>query len=351
MKRTFKKTVICVVLVTLAFIVSSNVAWSAEKKYTMRWSNVFAQKHPVVANVYLPWIEEMKKKSNGRLEIQYFGPNVLNPTKDTYAALKSGAVDMAYMVQDANVGIFPLAGVMPLPFMFESSEAAALTAWYLFNRFPNWQKEYKAMKPLWHHASALAEISMAKKPIRTLEDIKGQRIIGWTPTTLTYIKALGAVPINISPMDTYLSIQRNMADGVVLPISPGLALKLTDLLKHHTMVHLFANVFWSGMNLRKWNSLPPDLQKLLSDTTGSKMARMTGRAMDEGDKKAIQWMKANGHNFYTLSPKELERWRSKVQLMADGWVKDMESRGNMNAREILDTAKKQGVVFQKEIDG
>ena len=103
------------------------------------------------------------------------------------------------------------------------------------------------------------------------------------------------------------------------------------------------------MNQKKWNSLPPDLQKLLSDMTGSHLARIFGKTLDEGDGKAIQWGKEHGHTFYTLPPKELERWRSKVQFLTDNWIKDMEAKGHKNAREILATAKELGAKYQKEI--
>lgn len=349
MKKTFKKMVICLAVVALAFIASSNTVWSAEKKHTINFSNTYVPKHPSVANGVMPWIDEVKKKSDGRLKIQYFGPNTLCPAKDQLPLLKRGVVDMAYYNHDGNVGAFPLAGVISLPFIFESAEAASLAAWELYKQYPEWQDEYKEMKALWHHTSAVMELSTIKKPVHTLEDLKGMRIICWTPLTRDYVKALGGEPLDISYLDTYLALQRGMADGVLAPLAPLLGLKIMEVTKHNTLMHLFINPFWGGMNLDKWAGLPVDLQKILSDMTGSNLARIFGKALDDGDGKAIQWGKEHGHTFYTLPPKELERWRSKVQFFTDNWLKDMEAKGYTNAKEILETAKELGVKFQKEI--
>ena len=62
------------------------------------------------------------------------------------------------------------------------------------------------------------------------------------------IKALGANPIDSKPVDTYLALERGMADGVICPIAPMRAFKITDAAKHHTILNLGVDAFWAGMN-------------------------------------------------------------------------------------------------------
>jgi TRAP-type C4-dicarboxylate transport system substrate-binding protein len=160
-------------------------------------------------------------------------------------------------------------------------------------------------------------------------------------------KALGANPVDLTPHDTYLALERGMADGVLCPLAPLRSFKISDSTKHHTIIDLFANPFWAAMNIKKWNSLPPDLQKLLDETTGVNMARIAGQTLDSGAAKDTKWLKANGHTFYSLSPAEKQKWADKVQGLHDEWVNGMEKKGYNTAREIRETTIRLGKEFSK----
>ena len=224
----------------------------------------------------------MGEQSQGRLQIQFYNPNSLCPNNQTYASTVAGAVDIGAVGTIWNVGKFNLAEIIELPFLFNGAESASLTMWELYNRFPEWREEYKEVKMLWQWASALFQLHTVKKPVRTLEDLKGMKLISWSASMNNLIRMLGANAIDGKPTDTYLALERGMADGVFCPLAPLRSFKISDAAKHHTIINLNAAGFWAGMNQAKWNSLPPDLQKLISESTGEKMAQLAGKTLDEG---------------------------------------------------------------------
>jgi TRAP-type C4-dicarboxylate transport system substrate-binding protein len=91
------------------------------------------------------------------------------------------------------------------------------------------------------------------------------------------------------------------------------------------------------MNWAKWNSLPPELRKILEETTGDKMAQLSGKTLDEGSIRDAQWLKEQGHSFYVLPSKEKERWMEKLKFVSDDWVKKVEGKGSKVARNLRET--------------
>jgi TRAP-type C4-dicarboxylate transport system substrate-binding protein len=138
MKKVFAKSVLIPFLtITMLFLFAVS-GWSAEK-VVVKAASEYPDKHPTVKNGWFPWIEDLKKQTNGGLVIQFFNPNTLVPQKEAYDALTSGAADMIFNVTWRNQGKFPLADVTALPMLFNGSEAGSLTIWDLYKRFPEWR--------------------------------------------------------------------------------------------------------------------------------------------------------------------------------------------------------------------
>jgi TRAP-type C4-dicarboxylate transport system substrate-binding protein len=350
MRKRYSKPVFMLFLIAAMFFSFALNAWCAEK-VIIKAASEYPDKHPTVRNGWFPWIEDLKKQTNGGLIIQFFNPNTLVPQKEAYDALTSGAADMLFNVTWRNQGKFPLADVTALPMLFNGSEAGSLTIWDLYQAYPDWQAEYKDLKLLWQWTSATVNLHTKDKLVKTLADLQGLKIIGWNPRNLEMIKSLGANPIEMGPPDTYLALERGMADGVMCPIAPMRAFKISDAAKFHTVIDLNLDAFYAGMNWKKWNSLPDEYKNLLEKTTGRNMAQISGKTLDEGAIADAAWMKGQGHTFYVLPREEKKVWREKLKYMDDAWLKSVEERGYTNAATIMDHTKKLAEKYSAETVG
>lgn len=319
--------------------------------YNLKFASEYPDKHPTVKNGFFPWIEEVKNLSDGRLNITFFNPNALVPARQVWDSVIAGVADIAASPCHWVHGKLKVAPVIQLPMMFNGAEAGSLTTWELSQTTPEWQKEYKQVKVLWYWSSALFEVHMKKGLVKNLEDLKGKKMIGWNPQIRNIIKTLGANPVEVTPHDSYLALERGMADGVMCPIAPMKVYKITDVAKYHTIVDVMSDPFYAVMNKSKWNSLPADLQKILEDTTGERMARISGKTLDEGSIKDVEWMKKNGHEFYVLPAEEKLRWQEKVVSIHEDWIKKMEKQGYKNARKIRDKTVQLGEQYSKTTMG
>lgn len=335
--------------VSLALVFS--VSAVAEEKFELKFISEYPDKHPTVKNGFMPWIEEVKKLSNGRLDITFFNPNALVPARQAWSSVIAGVTDIAASPSHWVHGTLSLAPVIQLPMMFNGAEAGSLTTWELSQTIPEWQKEYRQVKVLWHWSSALYEVHTKDKLVRTLDDLQGKKIIGWNPQIRNIIKALGANPVEVTPHDTYLAMERGMADGVICPIAPMKAFKITDVAKKHTIVDLMSDSFYAVMNKSKWDSLPEDLQKILDDTTGERMARISGKTLDEGSIADVAWMREQGHEFYVLPAEEKAKWQEKVSGIPQDWVESMKRKGISNAEKIHEATVRLGKKYSSETVG
>ena len=352
MKRYSFKTMAMLVIALLATGMVAGQTLAADKKYTIKLASEYPDKHPTVKNGFLPWIDEIKEKSGGRLKIQFFNPNTICPAKEAYSSLVAGAVDMVFTpTQMTARGKLPISSVALLPFMFNGAEGGSRTSWDLFNKYPQMQKEYDEVKVLWMWNSAVFELHTTKKIVKTLDDLKGMKIIVWTADLGRIVRALGANPVETIPHDTYLALQRGMAQGVMCPIAPMKVYKISDVAKNHTIVGAMTTHFMAAMNQKKWDSLPADSQQLLVDNTGLKMVNVSGQTLDQGAIKDAAWMRKKGHKFYVLPADEKGRWQAKIGDIKADWIKRMEGKGIAGAADIAADAYRLGGEYAQTTQG
>ena len=96
--------------------------------------------------------------------------------------------------------------------------------------------------------------------------------------------------------------------------------------------------FFAAMNPAKFKGLPPDIQKIIEETTGDNMARICGEALNRGQEEDVKWMKSKGLKFYDLPAEEKKRWVKAIMPIREKWLNKMESKGYKDIREMFKTA-------------
>ena len=86
--------------------------------------------------------------------------------------------------------------------------------WELFTKF---QEEYEAeipgVKPLFTQSFGPATIAMLEKPIYSLEDIPGTKIMGIGKASVDMLNALGFTVVEKYPPEFYSTLEKGVVDG------------------------------------------------------------------------------------------------------------------------------------------
>lgn len=322
---------------------------SAQKVTELKAATCYMPTHYTMVNAFKPWAKELEEKTGGSLKVAFFDPDTLCPDKEAYDSAASGVVDIGATNCGYTAGKFPISEVIELPFMFNSSEVASMTYWEMIQRFPELQNEFKDAKPIFHWTSALMQIITTNKQVKTLEDLKGMTIISITSLSTDFLHHYGANPIEIPMTDAYLALQRNMAQGIMLPIAPAKSFKITDVAKYITIADISLCPMLGVINWDTFNNLTPEQQQIFTEVTEGKLSRRLGQTLDEGSVEDGNWMKEQGIEFYVLPEKEKERWIKAVEPMYQAWLDKMDKKGIKNAQEILDEARRLSNEFASQV--
>jgi TRAP-type transport system periplasmic protein len=270
------------------------------------------------------WAEEIAKRTNGRVKITMFPGGTLTPADKCYDGVAKGISDIGMSVLSYTVGKFPLTEVIDLPLGYKKGEAATKLVNAYYQKFK--PKEFDDVKVMYLHAHGPG-ILHTKKPITKQEDLKGVKIRS-TGTVAKIVGALGAVPVAMPMPETYDALQKGITDGVMCPMEALQGWKLGEVIKSTTQNYgsAYTIAFFVVMNKDRWNSLPPDVQKIIEEVNAEWIDK-TGKSWDEIDKAGIEFTKGLGNQVLAISPEEDAKWAKAVQPVLEEYVKNMKAKG------------------------
>jgi TRAP-type C4-dicarboxylate transport system substrate-binding protein len=304
-----------------------------DKPIELKFSSWLATVHGHHTGVMVPWAKMVEEKSGGRLKITIYPGSVLGKPADHYDMVKDGIADLGFTTPGYTPGRFPLITVTELPLgMFKSSRGGSLAVMSIFDKY--FKNEFKDVKVLWFWVHPPGHFHLAKKQVKVLEDLAGLKIRAATPMLTTMVKTLGATPVSIPAPDTYTALERGTVDGTIFPWEAISSFKIAEVLKYHVASGIYVAPLFTFMNRKKYDSLPPDLRKVIDDLSGNWGAEFNGKVWDQNEFVGIEAIKKAGGTIYTLPAEERQRWLAKLKPVEEEWLKSMEAKG-LPGRQLL----------------
>lgn len=296
---------------------------AAQKVIELSYSNFFPATHKI-SQLSEAWCREIEKRTNGRVKIIYFPGGTLTPAPQTYDSVVKGLTDIGLSVFGYTRGKFPMMGMVDNPLGYQSaSQATALINAY-YNKFK--PKELDDVHVFYLHGHGPG-ILHTKKPVAKLEDLKGMKIRA-QGTVVPMVKALGAAPVGATMPETYDALRTGVVEGSMAPYEALQGFKWGEVISFSTEDYscAYTAAEFVVMNKGKWNSLPPDIQKIFDDVSSEWVVKQ-GNLWDEIDKKGKEFSVKRGNKIITLSKEENARWAAKVRPVVDEYVADLKRKG------------------------
>lgn len=323
MKRFFGVKCLLFVFFFATCLASFPLMASAQKTINLNFSNFFpaTHKNSIIMDQYC---KEIEKRTNGRVKITYFPGATLTPAAQTYDNVVKGIADIGESVFAYTRGKFPMIEVFDLPLGYKSGVQATNMVNAFYEKFK--PKELNEVKVLYLHAHGPG-ILHSKKPVRKLEDIKGMKIRA-TGLAAKVVQALGAAPVGTTMPETYDALRTGVAEGAMAPVEALQGWKWGEVVKATTQN--FGSAYTASMfvvmNKNKWNSLPPDIQKVFEEVSKEWIVKQ-GKVWDEIDKEGYDFQKKMGNEIIALSKEEDARWVKAVKPLLDEYVRDAKAKG------------------------
>jgi TRAP-type transport system periplasmic protein len=309
----------------VALAVLTGAGAGAAQEIKLKLSHFIPVAHNHHANVIVPWAEEVKKRTNGRVEITIFpGAALCKPTQQ-YECARSGIADLAWGLPGWTPGRFPLSSVIELPFM---NRTAAVGSQMLADLWePYLKREFDDVHVLYMNVHPAGHIHTHSKFVRAVQDLRGMKIRTSTATVGDTLELLGATKVGMPATQIYEAMSQKVVDGFGMPYEALPPFRLNEVSKYHTEISMFTAAFALYMNKAKYASLPADVRKVLDETTSPKSYwRQVGESWDKTEVTNRKIVAERGEIF--VVPKEERRkWREAVKGLDDKWAAALEAKG------------------------
>jgi TRAP-type transport system periplasmic protein len=287
-----------------------------------------------------PWCDKIAKESNNKMKCQSYPSMQLGGTPpQLFEQVRDGVADIVWTLPGYTAGRFPSVEVFELPFMMQNPEATSKALWDYVEQYG--AAEFKDVKALAFHVHGDGVFHMTAKPIKTAADLKGLKLRAPTRMTNRFIALLGATPVSMPVPQVGDALSKGVIDGAVVPYEVVPSVKIQELVKFHSETDpaepaFYTSTFIFAMNKAKYESLPPDLKKVIDNNSGQALSGQIGKAFLQAD---AEGKKLTAKNTTNVIPKaELENWKKLGQPLSDGWVADMNAKGQ-DGKKMLDGAK------------
>jgi TRAP-type C4-dicarboxylate transport system substrate-binding protein len=308
---------------------------STAKPLELTYSIFFPASH-LQAQTAEVWAREVETRSGGRVKITLFAGETLSKAAQCYEGVVNGISDIGMSVFAYTRGRFPLLEGLDLPLGYPDGVTATRVANEMVKKYA--PEELRDVHVLYLHAHGPG-ILASKKPVRSVADVSGMKIRG-TGLSAKIVSSLGAVPVSMSQGETYDALQKGVVDATFCPVETLKGWKQGEVIDYviDTRAIGYTTAMFVVMNKARWDSLPGDLQAVMTEVSGE-WVRRQGEAWDRSDAEGEEFVRGLGKRFIELSPAEQQAFVAAVQPVLADYVAATEAKG-LPGRAFLEDIEK-----------
>jgi TRAP-type C4-dicarboxylate transport system substrate-binding protein len=268
---------------------------------------------------------ELEKRTNGRIKTDYYTGGSLLSSTGMFQGILDGVADIGYSHVYYTPGRMPVTEAAGLPLGYPSAWVSGHALNDFYREFK--PKEFDDVVVLWLNTSTPSAISTSKKPIRSLEDLKGLTIRA-PGVAGDVIKALGATPAPTPMPEVYDAISKGVLDGEASNFETLKTFNFAEVVKYETSVWQITNPypFYLVMNKNSYNNLPADIKPIFDDVVGeyNELSQLMWNSVDFTGK---EYGLLKGVEFIDLTPAEVAKFQAAVEPVIDNYVNTMVGKG------------------------
>jgi len=281
-----------VIFAVLSFLTTLTLGYSAEAASDpiVIKSACFLPATHSIGGIVPSYATMINKACGGSIKWKHLGGPEVLPGLQQFGALKRGVLDASFLVTAFYFGEVPDAYSVYLSEISNEEEWNS-GARALIDKI----HQEKGIKVLGRWLSYMPFYIWVNKPIKRPQDLAGIKLRGGGVCYDPLFKALGATPVQIPPPDVYNALERGIIAGFGWPMQGVSDFGWVEVTKY-CIEHPFYehNNGLLLMNLDKWNSLPKDLQKTITQATRAWEPEMEAYHKAEWEKYRKKFIEAGG---------------------------------------------------------
>jgi tripartite ATP-independent transporter DctP family solute receptor len=288
-----------------ACALAAAAATPAMAQTKLKWAHVYETSEPY--HKWSVWAgDEIKKRTNGRYEVQVFPASSLGKESDINQGLTLGTVDIVLTGASFAAQSYKPLAISYFPFIFRDAEHQFKYA--RSDVFKELASGYD--KASGNHITAMtyygARHVTSNRPIAKPEDMKGLKIrVPDAPAYLAFPKALGANPTPIAFAEVYLALQNGTVEAQENPLPTIEAKKFFEVQKNISLTGHIVDSLLTVVSGSTWGKLSDADKKVFTDVM-VEAADKASREIAASEVRLAEEFKKRGNNVITVDKKAFQ---------------------------------------------
>jgi tripartite ATP-independent transporter DctP family solute receptor len=247
----------------LLFIVAMAMVCQPLQARDFRSADVHPADYPTVEAVKFIG-QQLKDETKGRLGVRVYPNGTLGSEKDTIEQLKIGGLDMMRINAAPLNNVVPETVVPCLPFVFRSKEHMRATLDGPVGDEILAAMEAQGMVGLAFYDSGARSVYTARKPVKSLADLKGMKIrVQQSDLFVAMVEALGANPTPMPYGEVYTGLKTGIVDAAENNFPSYESSRHFEAAKYYAMTEHSMAPEVLVFSKKIWDALPEEDRKLI----------------------------------------------------------------------------------------
>jgi TRAP-type C4-dicarboxylate transport system substrate-binding protein len=300
-----------------AFVLLPCVATAEPIK--LKFSFFTSDRSNIYQNSIKPFVDAVNDEGKGLIEINVSFSGAISAVQALQPQLVADdTADMALIVPAQSPDRFADSAVMELPGIYRNAREASLVFTRLIEA--NALEGYKDFFVIGAFVSGPENIH-SRKPIATIEDLKGLTIRTNNETEAAVLAKIGAIPVLLPINQATDAINRNKIDAATFPPSLLFDFGIGRVANYHFLMLLGGVPTALIMNRTKFASLPPTAQAIIRKYSGQWLAERSVAAFDTLDEQVLEQLKSDPRRQVSvLSAVDLENTQRIFASVVEDWA-------------------------------
>jgi len=212
--------------------------------------------------------KEIKERTEGRVQIKYYGGGVMGNDQKVLSRIRIGALQGGAFTPTALAGQYSGLNLYGLPMVFDSEEEAAFVRSRLDSKLSAGLEEAGYVN--FGFAAGGFAVLMSNTPIEKFDDLKGKKV--WVPEGDTIsrkaMESLSLSPVTLPLTDVLTGLQTGLIDIVGMSPIGALVLQWHTKVKYMSDLPLMYTLGFMAVDKRAFNKLSDDDQAIVREVMG-----------------------------------------------------------------------------------
>ncbi|MBI2891453.1 MAG: TRAP transporter substrate-binding protein DctP [Nitrospirae bacterium] len=258
------------------------------------------------------FVKSVRAQTQGRVEITLYAGGVMGDDPDVVRKLRLGQIQGAAITAMGLGLISPEIRALELPFLMESYDQAL----YVLDRmFPTYRELYESKKYVllgWLPFGAVYFFTQV--PMKTLEDLKGQKLWAWAgdPLADAAFRELDLSPTPLPVVEVLPALQTGMVNAFYNAPMATVALQWHPFAKY-----MIETPFAMGMGgivvaSRAYASLSEEDRRIVAEQARIMVTELSTSAGKDNE-KALSGLRSHGLKVLPLAPEAMKELKSRME--------------------------------------